>query len=121
TDAAIKAAGGLKQYNAAVRDGSQASLGAIGVYRTITTQKSDLADQDVRSAEAARSGPVSACGRSRRPRDRRRLWSSRRRGTERVLRRRSATSARWPRRRRSSTRRPTRSARTQWRSARTPG
>lgn len=55
TDAAIKAAGGLKQYNAAVRDGSQASLGAIGVYRTITTQKSDLADQDVRSAEAARS------------------------------------------------------------------
>jgi TP901 family phage tail tape measure protein len=55
TDAAVKAAGGLKGYNQAIKDGSQSALGAIGVYRTITTTKSDLADADVRSAEAARS------------------------------------------------------------------
>jgi len=54
TDAAITAAGGLKQYNAAVRDGSQSALASIGVYRTVTTQKSDLADADQRSAESAR-------------------------------------------------------------------
>lgn len=55
TDAAITAAGGVRQYNAAVRDGSKAALSSIGVYRTITTQKSDLAAADQRSAEAARS------------------------------------------------------------------
>lgn len=55
TDAAITAAGGVKQYNAAIRDGSQSALSAIGVYRTVTTTKSDLADQDVKSAEAARA------------------------------------------------------------------
>ena len=55
TDAAITAAGGVRQYNAAVRDGSKEALGAIGVYRTITTQKSDLAAADQKSAEAARS------------------------------------------------------------------
>ena len=55
TDAAIKAAGGVERYNAAIRDGSKSALGAIGVYRTVTTQKRDLADQDVRSAEASRA------------------------------------------------------------------
>lgn len=55
TDAAIKAAGGIRKYNEAVRDGSQTALNSIGVYRTITTTKGDLADADARSAEAARS------------------------------------------------------------------
>lgn len=55
TDAAILAAGGLRQYNAAVRDGSNSALESIGVYRTVTTQKSDLADADQRSAEQARA------------------------------------------------------------------
>jgi TP901 family phage tail tape measure protein len=55
TDAAITAAGGVRQYNAAIRDGSKSALESIGVYRTVTTTKGDLADADVRSAEAARS------------------------------------------------------------------
>ncbi|MEN6334362.1 MAG: phage tail tape measure protein [Phycisphaerales bacterium] len=55
TDAAIKAAGSVGAYNKAVQDGSASALSAIGVYRTVTVQKSDLADQDVRSAEAART------------------------------------------------------------------
>lgn len=54
TDAAIQAAGGLKQYNAAVKDGSKEALAAIGVYRTVTTQKDNLAEKDLKSAEAAR-------------------------------------------------------------------
>lgn len=54
TDAAIQAAGGVAQYNKAVQDGSTSALNSIGVYRTVTTTKSNLADQDVRSAEAAR-------------------------------------------------------------------
>lgn len=54
TDAAILAAGGLREYNAAIKDGSDSALNAIGVYRTVTTQKNDLADADQRSAEAAR-------------------------------------------------------------------
>lgn len=54
TDAAIKAAGSVEKYNAAIKDGSQAALGSIGVYRTVTTTKSDLADADRASAEAAR-------------------------------------------------------------------
>lgn len=55
TDAAVLAAGGVRQYNAAVKDGSKSALESIGVYRTITTTKGDLADADVRSAEAART------------------------------------------------------------------
>jgi TP901 family phage tail tape measure protein len=55
TDAAIRAAGGVEQYNAAVRNGSKSALAAIGVYRTVTTTKSDLANADAKSAEAARA------------------------------------------------------------------
>lgn len=55
TDAAVKAAGSVKNYNEAVRNGSQEALNSIGVYRTITTTKSDLADADQKSAEAARA------------------------------------------------------------------
>ncbi len=54
TDAAVLAAGGLENYNKAVRDGSQAALDGIGVYRTVTTAKNDLSDADRRAAESAR-------------------------------------------------------------------
>lgn len=55
TDAAVTAAGGQKQFAAAVQDGSLKALGAIGVYRTVTTQKSDLGDASRKTAEAARA------------------------------------------------------------------
>jgi len=55
TDAAVTAAGSLERYNSAVKDGSAQALGAIGVYRTVTTQKTDLAEADQKSAEAARA------------------------------------------------------------------
>lgn len=55
TEAAVTAAGGQDKYNKAVADGSDAALGAIGVYRTVTTEKNNLTDAQQRSAESART------------------------------------------------------------------
>lgn len=55
TQAAVKAAGGLEKYNAVVRTGSQEALRSIGVYRTVSTAKDDMADADRRAAERARN------------------------------------------------------------------
>lgn len=54
TEAAVTAAGGMRQYVQAVRNGSAETLKGIGVYRTITTVKGDMAAADQRAAENLR-------------------------------------------------------------------